>query len=292
MFATTGNFGLSEFPFIFAVITRVCESEIKELLHGKMLMYVDDMMGVCHRKSLTHDMAVTRDYCIKLLGPDSVADDKSASGRRLDIIGWCIDLDKIRVTIARKNLLKLIHTLFSIDFNGRIRQKTVQKIGLLFSRYGEICRHLKPFLPDVHAELACFADNPHAPRHLRDAAKDCINLWRMYAISLYLHEDKYSRSITSYLSKTVDYTFEFDASLTGLGIIIRGPQSDLFAVAQVSIGNFRLHRDSSYQNSVEFLASTVALAVLASRGVRGCGIALKGDNTSSLSWALRQRFKT
>ena len=40
-------------------------------------MYVDDIMGVCLRKDLTHDMTKARSICTDLLGPKAVADDKS-----------------------------------------------------------------------------------------------------------------------------------------------------------------------------------------------------------------------
>ena len=68
-------------------------------------MYVDDIMGVCLRKDLTHDMKTARSICADLLGPDAIADDKSKSGRCLDLIGHVIDLHTKSLLIAKKNFL-------------------------------------------------------------------------------------------------------------------------------------------------------------------------------------------
>jgi hypothetical protein len=39
-----------------AVISRTIVWEVSSQLHGKMLMYVDDIFGVCNAKHLRHDM--------------------------------------------------------------------------------------------------------------------------------------------------------------------------------------------------------------------------------------------
>ena len=67
-------------------------------------MYVDDILGVCMLKDLESDLLLTCETCTDLLGPTAVADDKTETGRRLDVIGYIVDLDLQRVLIARKNL--------------------------------------------------------------------------------------------------------------------------------------------------------------------------------------------
>ena len=74
-------------------------------------MYVDDIVGVCFAGQVESDMAVTRRICTDLLGPEAVADDKSESSTRLNVIGYTIDLTKKRVLIARKNFLTAQHGL-------------------------------------------------------------------------------------------------------------------------------------------------------------------------------------
>ena len=78
-------------------------------------MYVDDIFGICLRAHLERDLAKSREFCIALLGPNTVADKKTEFGRRLDIIGYTIDLDSSIVSIARKNFLKAFCVFFEID---------------------------------------------------------------------------------------------------------------------------------------------------------------------------------
>ena len=56
-------------------------------------MYVDDIIGVCFEEDLAEDLVRARGVCTDLLGYSAVADDKTEWGRRLDIIGFTVDLD-------------------------------------------------------------------------------------------------------------------------------------------------------------------------------------------------------
>jgi hypothetical protein len=68
---------------------------------------------------MKEDLARTRSICTDLLGPNSVADDKTEYGTRLDMIGYTIDLstspDRARVLIARENFLTALHGFISTD---------------------------------------------------------------------------------------------------------------------------------------------------------------------------------
>ena len=66
-------------------------------------MYVDDIIGVCFEADMVKDLARAREVCTALLGSSAVADDKTESGRRLDIIEFTVDLDRMRVSISKKN---------------------------------------------------------------------------------------------------------------------------------------------------------------------------------------------
>ena len=54
---------------------------------------------------------------------------------------------------------------------------------------------------------------------------------------------------------------------------------------------FDLGEDSSFQNTVEFIADVVGIAGFCALGYTGRGIKLIGDNTSSLAWAATERFR-
>jgi len=55
---------------------------------------------------------------------------------------------------------------------------------------------------------------------------------------------------------------------------------------------YALHGDASFQNAVEFIAIVVGFAGIARAGVRKTDIAIRGDNRSSLSWALHESFRS
>jgi hypothetical protein len=79
-----------------------------------------------------------------LLGSGAVADDKTETGRGLDIIGYTVDLDNRRVSIARKNFLAALHGFIGTDVKKRLNFRTAQRLASLGTRYGKICRLMRP----------------------------------------------------------------------------------------------------------------------------------------------------
>jgi hypothetical protein len=98
-----GIFGWAGTPAAFQVVTRAISWELKHSLRSSTLMYVDDIIGVCFVEDVAQDLVETRNICTSLLGSGAVADDKTETGIRLDIIGYTIDLGTKRVSIAKKN---------------------------------------------------------------------------------------------------------------------------------------------------------------------------------------------
>lgn len=97
-------------------------------------MYVDDIIGVCKLSDLENCLVLTRETCTDLLGPTAVANDKTETGRRIDVIGYVIDLDLQRVLIAQKNALL---GFVSVDLDGFLNLRTAQKVASWGSRYGD-----------------------------------------------------------------------------------------------------------------------------------------------------------
>ena len=64
------------------------------------VLYVDDLNVCSNRRIFASDMSRVDDEVRTLLGPSSVATDTDKSGRRLDMMGWLIDLDAQLVTIS------------------------------------------------------------------------------------------------------------------------------------------------------------------------------------------------
>ena len=145
-----GIFGWAGTPAAFQVITRAIKWELNHALQSSVTMYVDDVIGVCLLKDLQNDLALTRDICTSLLGPSSVADDKTETGQRLDVIGYVIDLDTERVAISRKNYLNTLHGFAAIDIDAAMSLRTAQKLASRRgSRYGKICRVMRLSAPGM-----------------------------------------------------------------------------------------------------------------------------------------------
>jgi hypothetical protein len=134
-----GIFGWSGTPAAFQVVTRAITWELKHALQSRTVMYVDVIVGVCFKTDLKGDLQRTREVCTDLLGPSSVADDKTEHGTRLDVIGYTIDLStsdvNARVLISRKNFLTALHGFISTDTSKRINLQHAQRLASRLTRH-------------------------------------------------------------------------------------------------------------------------------------------------------------
>ena len=110
-------------------------------------------------------------------------------------------------------------------------------------------------------------------------------LWRCALVTLGCDPLLFARPLHTLAEKAPSLQIEYDASLTGLGIILSElsdtGEAQLICAVKLPIP-FDLGADSGYQNSAEFMAIVVGLSCLASLGYSGRGVKLIGDNTSSL----------
>ena len=296
MFYITGFFGGTGTPASFQVISRVLGRHINSVISGEVKVYVDDIMGCCSKTEVEADMAKAIQECEGLLGEDSVADDKSEASLntgKLTWIGWEVNLTTWTVSIGKKNFLKTLYGFFTINEDDQISIKSVQRLASWASRYSTICRVLRPYTSNLYAETAGMY-NGSVRKRLGSRARFTIRLWRVILCMMELQSSRFCRSISSFSPNSSSYVVEYDASLTGLGIILYkicdplGPPL-LWKVCSVDTP-FKIDRDASYQNAMEFTAIVLALAMLAQLGVRQASINIRGDNISSLSWALSERF--
>lgn len=130
-------------------------------LRSRTLMYVDDIIGVCFANEVDIDLAKTRIIYTSLMGPGAMADDKTESGIRLNVIGYTVDLVTERELIARKNFLTALHRFISSDVNKRINLRTAQRLLSWGTRYGKICRVMRPFCTALNRATWGRTD-PHA----------------------------------------------------------------------------------------------------------------------------------
>jgi hypothetical protein len=212
-------FGYSGMPGCFDVISRVLNRNLQFLLLGESVIYVDDIIGICHFRDLHHDLHQTKTLCEGLLGPDAVEPKKTESGRSIDVIGWNVDLDLKKIGIARKNMLKTLHGLVGINETKPVNPRDLQRVESWAACSSMICRQLKPYTRTLFSGIRRFKNN-HVRLTLSLEAQITLQLWKCFFIMLEINPTRYARDITSFASVSPAYTIEYDASLTGLGVIL------------------------------------------------------------------------
>ena len=129
-----GNFGLSQFPFIFGVISRVLLRAINSEIQGEMKIFVDDFLGVSRKAFLKEDMRIAKEVAERLLGKFAISDKKTFQGPILDWIGWEVNLQTRTVTIADHNLYKTLYGFFKLE-HGRNCGRRDLPIRFFISEY-------------------------------------------------------------------------------------------------------------------------------------------------------------
>lgn len=286
-----GIFGWSGTPAAFQVVTRAITWELRHALCSSTVMYVDDIMGVCFAVDLETDLTAAREICTSLLGPGSVADDKTESGVRLDMIGYTISLPDNRVLISRKNFLTALHGFISTDVSRRINLKTAQRLASYGTRYGKICRVMRPFCGALYRVTWGRVDE-HAVFHLSPEAIVAIQCWRAMLCLVRFRETEFTRTIESFAPATPILVAEFDSSLSGAGLIwsVRTNGAEVVrGVSAVNLAFLGFGTDSSNQNLAEYIGAILAVIGQVILGFSGTGIALRGDSVTALTWTITER---
>lgn len=290
-----GIFGWTGTPAAFQVITRAILWELARILCGLALMFVDDIIGVCLKKDLQQDLAKTRTVCTNLLGSTAVEDKKTAFSRRLTVIGYDIDLDKSLATVSKKNLLRSIHGFLAVDLNALISVKLLQRLASWGSRYSYICSYLKLWVKALYREYA--GRYSRVSFIISESACRAIRLFRVFLLLLAVREERFARPLKSFEKSEPHFVIEFDASLTGVGVIwyqinqhgvevpVGGSAVDLLPLA--------FGTDASHQNTAEFIAALLGVRGLKLLGVKGpCPVRFRGDSITALSWVETMKFRS
>ena len=294
-FQIAGIFGWSGTPAAFQVVTRAISWELEHRVSSTTIMYVDDIIGVGLIGDIEADLVITRSVCVSLLGPTAVADDKTEVGRRLDVIGYTIDLDSQRVSIARKNHLTALHGFFSVssDASSTMTLRTAQKLASWANRYGKICRVMRPFCASLY-NLSVGRTDPHAVFRISDEAAITINCWRAMLCLVRYRETDFTRTLESFVPTSSCCIAEFDASLKGAGVvwyqIVNGTEVAR-GVCAVDLSFLEFGDDSSFQNLSEFIGAIIAVAGQVIMGRQGQTVNLRGDSVTALTWAITERPK-
>jgi len=223
MFYITGMFGWSGTPAAFDVVSRVIRTKLKMMLSGEADIYVDDIMGVCSRDELSGEMDKVRNMLLELLGPNSLAVEKeetSSLSNEIVWVGWGIDLRSGTISLSTKNCLKCVYAFFSVDVEFPVKISTIQSLASLSSRYAKVCRIMRPFCGALYNEMKGMRRRV-VSKQLGEEASRCIELWRVFLVMMELGSSfGYRRSLDSFRRREAEFTIEYDASLTGLGIVL------------------------------------------------------------------------
>lgn len=286
-----GIFGWTGTPAAFQVVTRALTWEMRHALQSHVLMYVDDILGVCFVADIDADLALARNICTSLLGPGSVADDKTDHGVRLDMIGYTISLPDNRVSISRKNFLTALHGFISTNVSKRITLRTAQRIASYGTRYGKICRVMRPFCSALYRVTWGRVDD-HAQFYLSPEAIIAVQCWRAMLCLVRFKETEFTRTIQSFAPSTPVLVAEFDSSLSGTGVIWFVRENGAEVMRGVSAVNLMLLDfgfDSSNQNLAEYIGAVIAVLGHVMLGFSGLSIALRGDSITALTWTMTER---
>ena len=284
-----GIFGWTGTPAAFQVTNRAIMHELKYLLNGAAVMYSDDILVVTKKNDAMNDMNATDEVCSNLMGPDSV---ENKSGRRLTFIGYDIDLDKRLVTISKRNILRTLYGFLNVDLKGPIKVKTMQKLASWASRYGKICVYMKPFVGVLYAEYAGRGD--HASFQLSIKACQVIWYFRVLLGLIAVNNVEFSRPLEPFKQTSSNIVIEFDASLTGVGLLYY-KRSDVGEVliggGAVDISILKFESEASFQNTAEFIAAVLGIRGLEQLGIQPESVCLRGDSITALTWASTGKFQ-
>ena len=295
-----GNFGLSQFPFIFGVISRVLLRAINSEIQGEMKIFVDDFLGASQRQYVESDMKIAREVAERLLGKYAVSEKKTFVGPILDWIGWEVNLVTKTVTIANHNLYKTLYGFFKLEKGQRVTVKEIQRLASWASRYTLICRYMRPFTYYLYNAIKG-RKQLQALIDIDGSLWMVIQLWQIFLVMAKLRPENYAKPIMSFsIHRHVSLWISYDASLTGFGFTIwnddpSGKEKNPSYHTVLSVVSFdtpyELNRDSGYQNTMEFLAILMAMYRVKRLGFTNTLIHVIGDNTSSLHWCDKERFR-
>ena len=121
-------------------------------------------------------------------------------------------------------------------------------------------------------------------------AKTAIRLWRATLFLLDYDENQFSRTFESFDEHPCVYIVEFDASLSGVGILWYKRLHNrevCFGGDAVDLPCLSFHSDSSNQNMAKFMGALLGIIGLVKLGVRNVDVELRGDSVTALSWATK-----
>ena len=105
-------------------------------------------------------------------------------------------------------------------------------------------------------------------------------------------EAQFTRSLDSFDTRPAECIVEFDASLTGAGVLVYRRADALevcVAATAMDLQGLNFGNDSSFQNTAKHIGAIIGILCLLKLGVSNEDIELWGDSLSALTWAKTER---
>ena len=261
---------------------------------GEAVIATDDLIGCCATIDLDHDLSIANECIHSIFNADCVNESKTVFGRIIEAIGWAFNLDEMWVGIARHNFLKTLHGFLRIRSETNLSVKQFMTLASWASRYVTIVRFMKPFNSYLHS-LTAGKTNLNSMLLIDSHARQICNLWVSFLMLMEIKPILFTRTFHQFTSMEPTIHINVDASLTGIGIIISQIHADR-SLSFLAVSGFNtpydLEGDSSYQNSMEFIAVICSLALCVRLGMRSISVSLQGDSQAALSWSKSEKFKS
>ena len=305
-FEITGSFGKTDYPYVFNVFTNVVRREAtKRIVQAVMDMYVDDVMGCTLVGQLTNNISIIKSFIEAVWGIGSVSDRKTlTSETMLEWIGYDVNIIEQTVRISKKNRIKFIRILFRVDEDKGISVRDIMRLASYASRYVKICRVMTPYSCHLY-NTVCWMSNLQAivcPSELSPNFRVALTLWRCVITLMELRRDdqRFFRTFQSFLPlQNCQFRVEFDASLTGAGIVVSRLLNDIWTPVRVISLSLpfqdilsSVQYQSSLQNACEFIAAVVGLYTAIRMGACNGQILLLGDSKTALHWSETWKFRS
>lgn len=294
IFFLCGIFGWAGTPACFQVVTRALKWEFRKHLSGRANLYVDDAFGVSLASEVESDIECAASICRRLFRSECIESSKTEIGRRVSVIGYDMDLDLLRVSLSRKNYLRVIHGLLTVDTRRSVAVREMMRFAQWASRYSKICTVLKPLVRRLHAAYGGPASYGLWYFDPGDEVRLVLRVFRALFVLFILHENYFARPFYTFVPGPADITVEFDASLSGGGILLFGEHGLLLGACSLNLENFHFGSESQFQNTAEFVVAVVGLVVAAKIGKKGdcpMSVSFRGDSVAALTWIEKESFR-
>lgn len=152
--------------------------------------------------------------------------------------------------------------MFTIDLDNVIVCE-MQQLASWCSRYANIVTWLKPFSRELYRSIRGLT-NQNMKLNLstkKEKIQQIVDMWIQQLVSVKLNVREFGRPFNTFKINDPDIVMEFDASLEDFGVGLYDIHTNVlmygFKFHQVNL--FNIKGDSSFQNSMEFIAVVLGI---------------------------------